>query len=125
MIGTLTSSGIYSNTKHTGSAITDRFSLTTENQELLLFRPKDSTVDVPKVLTCNTTTIEANDSDLYITPVRASLIKGQDIETYDFTDEPVIYIEAGTSKNISGVAIVGIKFSNDLGASYSVNALSY
>ena len=125
MASVFTSNGIFSTIKYTGSPIVSKFKTTTENQELVLFRPKDSTVDNPKILRCNSVTIEASTADLAFVLIRESLSsKDVDLTTFDFTDEPVIYVDAETSKTISGTGIIGVKFANNLGAEYSISALS-
>jgi hypothetical protein len=122
-IGVLTSSRGFSSLAYTGSPVTDRFTATTEGQELILFRPKDYVEgENDKIARCNSVLIEADGVDLYLTVVRGDI---KDIENFDFTGEPVYYVPAGESRNISGLAIQGIKLSNALGARYFIEALSY
>jgi len=116
-IGTITSNSIYSSLKYTGTTITNKFSTTSVNQELVLFEDKDG-----KVLNCNSVTISAGASDLYFTVLRDRNI---DLDNHNFTDEPVLFVEANTSLTISGVSISGIKFANDSGVEYFITGTSY
>lgn len=119
-IGMLTSGQPYSTLKYTGAEITDRFSETTTNQELLKFQDKEG-----NDLTLNTITIEADTVDLYFTIWVKPKKSTKTIETHDFIDDAVYICPAGESRNISGLGAGGIKFSNDSGARYFIQGMSY
>jgi|LGVF01.2.fsa_nt_gb hypothetical protein len=118
--GNLTSNGGYSSLKYTGSAITDRFNVTTANQELVIF--KDRLDD--KQLNLNSIVVSADDSDLYFSllPKKSQEILPGD---YNFTDSFVYFVEAGASITLSGLAVSGVKFSNALGARYFIMGMSF
>lgn len=116
--GKLSSNGGYSSLKYTGSAITDRFSTTTVNQELVIFKDR---LD-EKQLNLNSIVITADDTDLYFSLLPdKSHFEGE----YNFTDSFVYFVEAGANITLSGLAISGIKFSNSLGARYFIMGMSF
>ena len=119
MIGTLTSNKGWSSIKFTGSPIASRFINTSSDQELVKFLDKTG----EKIIPCNSITIEADSADLYFSVWRFS--KGEDPDNFDFTDEPVFYVPAGESVNISGLGIGAIKFANASGTGYFIQGLSY
>lgn len=104
----------YSSLKYTGSAITNRFSTTTQNQELVRFYKPNGT----DITTCNTITVEADTVDLYFSVVPQNV-------QLSFTNEPVYFVRAGEVITVSGISMTGIKFSNALGAKYYIQGLGY
>jgi hypothetical protein len=57
--------------------------------------------------------IEAGNADLYFTvlPTRTNP------NTFDFTDEPVLFVPEGDKLVVSGMGMMGIKISNGAGVS--------
>lgn len=102
---------IFSTLKYTGSAITNRFSTTTGNQEKVIFLDEAGTN-----LACQSLTIEAGAADLYFVPIES----GVDHSTQNFNNDPVYFVAAGEKISISGISIIGLQFANALGAQYFV-----
>lgn len=116
-VGIKTANRGWSSIKYDGSPITSRFVATTENQQMIQFLSKNN-----KQISCNSVTIEADDVDLYFT-IWVENSK-QDPNTYDYTDSPVYHCPAGKTISINGLGIGAIKFANNLGANYFIQALS-
>lgn len=124
-IGTLSSNSGWSSVKFNGTPVTDRFIATTENQE---FVPLVSYSDATKLASLNSITITADDSDLYFSVLRKDSPKSRLVsegESFDFTDEPVFFVEAEDSITLSGLGISGIKFSNNSGARYFIQGMAF
>jgi len=120
--GQIASNGTYSSLKYTGSAIASRFSATTVNQELIIFKDKTDNDNV----TCNSINVTAGTQDLFfsILPSKAN-IAPTELSEFDFTDSFVFFVEAESSITVSGVSMGGVKFSNTSGAQYYITGLSY
>lgn len=104
----------FSSIKYTGVPVVNRFLTTQSNQELVTLLSKDN-----KIISSSSITIEAGNSDLYF----SIKDKGVDINNYDWEDDPVYFCAADTSVTISGISISYIKFSNNSGAQYFIQAL--
>lgn len=115
-IGILSSNSGVSSIKFTGSPIASRFVTTDANQKLITLTSKDG-----KVLQANSVTISAGTSDLYFS-VRST---DENIASYVWTNDPVFFCAADESVTISGLSISHIKFSNNSGAQYFIQALTY
>lgn len=119
-IGMLTSGNSWSSVKYTGSPIATRLLTTIENQELVQFLDNGG-----KPISCNSVTVEAGAVDLYFSVWVFNNKNKDNVDNVDFTNEAVFYCKAGTTINISGLSIGAIKFANNLGAEYFIQALSY
>jgi hypothetical protein len=115
--GELYARALFSTLKYDGAPVLDRFYETLVDQELIMFLTKDD-----KNLNANSTTIEADATDIYFVIVRSSV---DNPTTEDYTDEPVICCKAGETLIIAGVQVRGIKLSNDLGAKLYINGSKY
>lgn len=105
--------GIFSNStfstlKYNGSPVVDRFTGTTQNQQLVLFTDING-----NALQLNSITVEADNSDLYFTIVN-------DLTNTNYTNMPVMYCPNGDTVTIVGIPMRGVKFSNATGARYFI-----
>ena len=117
-IGVLSSSKSYSSLKFGTEAISNRFSTTTEDQEMVKFLGEDGTL-----VRCNAISITAGAGDLYFAVCKEfQLVDGAN---YDFSNAPVYYVPAGGTLEIKGLEISGLKFNNASGASYFIQGMAY
>jgi len=121
MIGELTSNGAYSSYKNTGSPVTSIFSTTTVNQELVLFEKEGSVEGNRNLLNCNAVTIIADAADLCFSVCSNRKIA----ETHSYVGDPVFICKSGQSVSLNGLNICAIKFENNSGAKYSIQAFSW
>lgn len=103
--------GLFSTLKYTDDAIVSEFYTTVANQELILFLDKNGIQQY-----CNSVTVRADDTDIYFTPVT----RKENPSTYSYINEPVFICPLGESISLSGVSLMGVKLSNDLGAKVMV-----
>jgi len=116
MIGTLSSSNSFSSIKFTGSAIASPFVTTTSNQQIVTLTGKGG-----NILRANAVTITAGTADLYV-----SLSKyNENLASYAWTNDPVFYIPAETSMSFNGLEVSHIRFSNNSGAQYLIQAFTF
>jgi hypothetical protein len=117
----------WSSVTWTGSTISSKFSTTTVNQQVVLFERENN-----KILTCNTLTVTADNTDLYFTIIKGNvfldgdgLVRKLDGELYDYTNSPTFCVPAETSMSFNGLKATGIRFANVSGAKYNIGAIGY
>ena len=124
-IGNLSSTYTYSNLKYDGNVPASRFTQTTSDNQLIAFAKKD---DPAKLVQLNSLTLTADATGIYFCVLRYDSPDNglvSEAEAYDFTDEPVLYADAGESITLSGLGICAIKIVGLSGTSYAIQGMGW
>lgn len=122
MIGALTSSNVLSSLIYAGTKPSTPFVTTTQADERIIV-PQTDRIGSAQPRT-NSWLITAGIDDLYIIPIPKNNSKDGTTPA-DLTGYPILYVEAGTSKDISGLDIVAFVVLGDAGQEYLVEYLTF
>jgi len=116
----------WSSLKWNNQAITDKFSSTTKDKEIILFERENN-----KILTCSTITITADSTDLCFTIVKGNVymdglvLRNLDGTEYSFTDNPIFSVKKGETMSINGLNATGIRFTNGISTRYFIEGIGF
>ena len=116
----------FSTLKYSATPITDKFTATTKDNEIILFERENN-----RILTCSTLTISADDTDLYFAVFKGNVymdcevLKNLDGTDYDFTNAQMFMREANDVISLNGLDATGIQLNNLATTRLLINGIGY